>query len=293
MVAFGVRPGPRKERFGGGLGTLRRVSVDRLAELVAVLRAAPERTAVLLDIDGTLAPIAAHASDARVPDATRATLARLVERFALVACVSGRQALEARRIVGLDTLDYLGNHGLEALSPGVERPETLAEAADWAPRIRSFAVDALARHPDADALGVWIEDKGPIQALHWREATDEAAAERIVAAVAEAATADGLALHEGRKVLELRPPLRFDKGAAIRRLLADRTFAAALYAGDDHTDVDAFDGLRTLRDQGMIGRAVCVAVRDAETPAVVAASADAAVDGTDGLRHLLDALLQS
>lgn len=264
---------------------------DRLAELVAVLRQAPERSAVLLDIDGTLAPIAANATDARVPDATRATLAQLVERFALVACVSGRQAIEARRIVGLDQLDYLGNHGLESLSPGAAAPETLAAAAAWHPRVRAFAVGALDRHPEAAAAGLWIEDKGPIQALHWREAEDQDAAERIAAAIATAATEHGLALHHGRKVLELRPPLAFDKGSAIQRLLTDRSFASALYAGDDHTDVDAFRGLRALRDQGMIGSAVCVAVRDAETPDAVADAADAAVDGTDGLRRLLDALV--
>lgn len=266
---------------------------DRLEELAAVLRQAPERSAVLLDIDGTLAPITAHASAARVPDATRETLARLVERFALVACVSGRQAIQARRIVGLDTLTYVGNHGAESLRPGAEVAETLPDVAAWAPRVRAWAVRALSRHADAESTGVWIEDKGPIQALHWREAADPDAAERIVTAIATAAAESGLTLHHGRKVLELRPPLPFDKGSAIERLLTDRSFAAALYAGDDHTDVDAFRGLRALRDQGMIGRAICVAVRDAETPAAVAEAADAVVDGTEGLRVLLDAALRS
>jgi trehalose 6-phosphate phosphatase len=278
-------------RISSALGTLRRVIDDRLEELVAVLRQAPERSAVLLDIDGTLAPIAANATDARVPDATRATLAQLVDRFALVACVSGRQAVEARRIVGLDRLDYLGNHGLESLSPGADAPETLAEATAWHPRVRAFALAALDDHPEAAANGLWIEDKGPIQALHWRTVADQDAVERTVAAIATAATEHGLALHHGRKVLELRPPLAFDKGSAIERLLSGRTFAAGLYAGDDHTDVDAFAGLRALRDQGMIGTAVCVAVRDAETPDAVADAADVAVDGTEGLRRLLDALV--
>lgn len=266
---------------------------DRLEELAAVLRQAPERSAVLLDIDGTLAPITAHASGARVPDTTRETLARLVERFALVACVSGRQAIQARRIVGLDGLTYVGNHGAESLEPGAEAAEMLPDVAAWAPRVRAFAVRELSRHADAEAAGVWIEDKGPIQALHWREAADPDAAERIVAAISTEAVEDGLALHHGRKVLELRPPLPFDKGSAIERLLAGRSLAAALYAGDDHTDVDAFRGLRALRDQGMIGRAVCVAVRDAETPDVVADAADAVVDGTEGLRALLEAVLRS
>jgi trehalose 6-phosphate phosphatase len=267
------------------------VTDARLAELVAVLRHAPDRTAVLLDIDGTLAPIAAHATEARVPDATRATLARVAARYALVACVSGRRTIEARRIVGLDGLTFVGNHGAERLDPGADTAELLPGVGDWQPRVRSFAVDALEARPGAGAAGVWIEDKGPIQALHWRDAADEAAAERHVEAIAAAATAAGLALHRGRKVLELRPPLPFDKGRAIERLLGDRRFAAALYAGDDRTDLDAFRGLRALRDLGMIERTACVAVQDAESPEAVVDAADAAVAGTEGMRRLLDALV--
>ncbi len=263
----------------------------RLAELVAVVRRAPDRTAVLLDIDGTLAPITPHAAQARVPETTRDTLVRVVERYALVACVSGRRAEEARRIVGLDGLTYVGNHGAERLAPGAAAAELLPDVAAWQDRVRAFAVDALDRRPAASAAGAWIEDKGPIQALHWRDAADEAVAEREVEAIAAAAAADGLALHRGRKVLELRPPLPFDKGRAVERLLAGRTLAAALYAGDDRTDLDAFRGLRALRDQGIIERTACVAVRDAETPEAVADAADAAVAGTDGMRRLLDALV--
>lgn len=264
---------------------------DRLAQLVTRLRASPERSAVLLDIDGTLAPITAHATTAAVPTVTREVLAALVGRFGLVGCVSGRQALEARRIVGLDELVYVGNHGTELLRSGAAAPELLPEVAAWEPRVRRLAEGWLERHPEASAIGIWLEDKGPIQAIHWRGVADDAAAERVVEEIATAAVADGLALHRGRKVLELRPPLPFDKGSAIRRLLGDRTWVAALYVGDDHTDIDAFTGLRALRDQGIIGEAVCLAVRDDESPAAVAAAADAAVEGTDGVRRVLEDLL--
>ena len=86
--------------------------------LLAPLRADPARAAILTDVDGTLAPIAARAEQAAVPAAARAALARLSERYGLVGCVSGRQAEEARRLVGVDELAYAGNHGLELLLPG-------------------------------------------------------------------------------------------------------------------------------------------------------------------------------
>ena len=81
-------------------------------------RSEPEKAAVLLDIDGTLAPIVERPEDAAVPDETRAEVERLAGRYALVACISGRPAADARRMVGLDGVEYVGVHGLEG-HPGV------------------------------------------------------------------------------------------------------------------------------------------------------------------------------
>ncbi|HEY8502500.1 MAG TPA: trehalose-phosphatase, partial [Solirubrobacterales bacterium] len=87
-------------------------------EVLAPLRSEPGRTAILTDVDGTLAPIVERAEDAAVPAAAREALAALSERYALVGCISGRRADDARRLVGLDTLAYAGNHGLELWLPG-------------------------------------------------------------------------------------------------------------------------------------------------------------------------------
>ena len=90
----------------------------RVDALLAPLRAEPGASAVLCDIDGTLAPIVLDPDEAAVPDDTRAVLRDLARRYALVACITGRRALEARRIVGIDEIVYSGNHGLEYLAPG-------------------------------------------------------------------------------------------------------------------------------------------------------------------------------
>lgn len=265
---------------------------DRLDDLVAPLRAAPERFAVLLDVDGTLAPITRHASETAVPEVTKRLLVALAARYGLVACVSGRRAADAREIVGLDELAYVGNHGSELLRRGAATVETRPEVAEWEPRVRAIAERLLDERPVAAAAGIRLEDKGPIQALHWRGAADEAAAGRIAGELGDAAAAAGLALHEGRMVLELRPPVAFDKGAAIRWLLGDGDFRGGLYAGDDHTDLDAFAGLRELREAAIIEAAVCVAARDDESPAAVAEAADLVVAGPDGIRDLLQELLR-
>ncbi|MGZ5326694.1 MAG: trehalose-phosphatase, partial [Solirubrobacterales bacterium] len=93
-----------------------------LEQLLAPIRAQPERAAVLTDVDGTLAPIAPRPEEAQVPERARELLRELAGRYAVVGCLSGRRAVDARRMVGLDELSYSGNHGFELLSPGEPEP---------------------------------------------------------------------------------------------------------------------------------------------------------------------------
>lgn len=260
-----------------------------LVEALAALRADPARAGILLDIDGTLAPIVRHADDAHVPEPTRAQLIAVAKRYGVVGCISGRQAQVARRIVALGTIAYVGNHGSELLPPGGGEVEIDPEIAEHEPAVRRFAADAYT--PELQRLRVRTEDKQAIAGFHWRGAPDEAAAEEAIRAVAERAEAEGLYIHWGRKVLEVRPPVAIDKGRGVRRLVAGRGLAAALYVGDDQTDVDAFGGLHALVDEGELGTAVCVGVRSDETPPELEQAADVLVDGTDGVRELLTALL--
>ena len=95
---------------------------DARAALLEALRADPARTAILTDIDGTLAPIVERPEQAAVPERASRLLARLSELYGLVGCVSGRRAEDARRMVGVDSISYAGNHGLELLLPGDEAP---------------------------------------------------------------------------------------------------------------------------------------------------------------------------
>jgi trehalose 6-phosphate phosphatase len=253
------------------------------------LRAEPERAAVLTDVDGTLAPIVARASEAAVPAAAREALAALSERYGLVGCISGRRAEEARRLVGLDSLAYAGNHGLELLLPGDEAPRPDPSVAGKEGEASEFLVSL---EGTLEKLGLRIEDKGPIQALHWRGAPDEAAAEQRAKEVAEAATRAGLEPHWGRKVLELRPRGGGGKDAAVAALLADERLDRAIYAGDDRTDLDAFRRLRELREAGRLHAAICVGVLSAEGPAELEPESDVTVAGLDGWLTILNWLAQ-
>jgi len=264
------------------------MSAPDLTELTAPLRADPASAAVLCDIDGTLAPIVADPAAAAVPAAAKQLLTELASRYGLVACVSGRRASAARRMVGLDGLTYAGNHGLELLRPGDVSP-----ALDPALGHRGSAAASFANRLDwkhLDGCGLRLEDKGPIQAIHWRGAEDPELASDRAQRIAEQAAEQGLVPHFGRLVLELRPLATVDKGIAVRRLIGEGGATAALYGGDDRTDLDAFTALRELERDGSLAAGVCVGVASDEGPEEISSEADLVVDGPDGFLDVLRAL---
>ena len=261
-----------------------------LAELLGPLRRDPPDSAILTDVDGTIAPIEDSPGDASVPEATRELLRGLAQRYALVACLSGRRALDARRVVGLDELAYSGNHGFELLLPGDAevRPDPSLDGHEKdAPRF----VDGL-DPAELQRAGLRIEDKGAIVALHWRGAPNAADAESLVQEIASEAEWEGLVTHRGRKVLEIRPNVAINKGVAVAALIPARPIAHALYGGDDRTDVDAFAALRTLHEDGELETAVCIAVASDESPPEVSEAADLTVPGHEGYVGVLEALAE-
>ena len=232
-------------------------------DLLAPLAEAPGRSALIFDVDGTLAPIAPRPELAVVPDDTKAELRRLVSRYELLACLSGRAGADARRLVAVDGIEYVGNHGLDL------HPEAEALAAEMG-RFR-------------DSIALPVEDKGVTLAYHYRDAQDEEAARAQLELVAERARAVGLDVRWGRKVLEIRPRVEADKGTAVRALVERSGVTRALYAGDDTTDLDAFRGLGEAR----LDHAVRIAVASAEGPPDLQQIADIVVSGPAELLGLL------
>ena len=228
--------------------------VDQIAEQ-------PGKTGLLFDVDGTLAPIVDRPEDASVPEQTRAVLRKLATRYALVGCISGRPEDDARRIVGVNSLVYVGEHGL-GLDP---------RAGEWRAQLEEVVAGA-------DRSAEW---KTFSVAFHYRSAKDEQAAIAELRRIMDRALELGLRARWGRKVLEILPPVDVDKGTAVRALLADRGLRRGLYAGDDATDLDAFHGLDGLE------LAVRVAVVSEEGPGELASAADAVVNGTEELVELL------
>ena len=257
---------------------------------VSVFAAAPRAGALLCDIDGTISAIAARPGDATVSQPFRDVLATLTKQLGLVAFVTGRTLEDGRRLIPLDGAAYVGTHGLEVMAPG-GLILTEPQAERYIAEVQEVAA-AAARDLDCEALGVVLEDKRTVLAVHYRLATDAARTRHeILTKVVEPARRRGLAISSGHFLFEVRPPLPFNKGTATRRLLADGDYRAAMFCGDDLTDVTGF---KTLHDWAAhdARRAACaVAAVTAETPRPVIDEADVLVRATPGVYEVLTRLL--
>ncbi len=196
-----------------------------------------------------------------------------MERFRLVAVVSGRRSEEVARLLDVAGVHAEGLYGLRGSAP------------ELAPAAMREAEAAAGRVP-----GAWVEDKGVSIAVHYRQAPDPTfARSRLRAALEPVASRAGLELVEGKMVFEFVPADRSMKGGAVERLVAEHGLSAALFAGDDVADLDAFVALDRMSARGLI--AVKVAVGGEETPSALLTAADLVVDGPEGLVGLLRQLI--
>jgi len=241
---------------------------------------------ILSDIDGTLSAIAPRPEEAYVPDSVRELLAKLSEAGVRIGLITGRPLAEAQRRVGLETAAYAGNHGLEMAF------DSKAESAPGAAKYFGQAQAVIAYFEKLPLPGVRIENKGPIVALHYRQSPDpDASRKAILAAVAATPPAGAFRLHEGKKIVELRPPLPVSKGTAAETMVRRLGLRSVIALGDDMTDVDMFEAVGRLRDEGRI-QGARIAVEAAETPQAVFAAADYRVEGVEGVERLLVSLLK-
>jgi trehalose 6-phosphate phosphatase len=253
--------------------------------VVTAIRADLAHALVAVDFDGTLAPIVPNPVDSRpVPGAVTA-LRRLIQGGAAVAIITGRNARTVVDLGGLDAVPGLrvsGLYGAEEWQDGhLDEPDEPPQLA----KVRSRLPGVLAA-AGADPA-VWTEDKRLSLVVHARRAADPAAAlARLTGPVTALATELGLEVHPGRDVLEIRLP-GYDKGGALRRLVAETSAGRLVFIGDDVGDLPAFDVVAQLRASGL--PAWSVAVRSAEAPSV-AAAADVAVNGPDEVVELLAAI---
>ncbi len=241
------------------------------APLDAFVRTAAS-AGVLLDVDGTLSPIVERPELARLVSGTNTVLARLVDRYRVVAVISGRTHEQLERLVDARGVRLVGSYGL---APGSVPADVIS------------AVFAVADQVE----GAWMELKGATIAVHYRATPDAITAGRTLEQRMSAlAVSTEMALVSGKHVVELVPAGFPLKEGAVDRIIDDDGLRAAMYAGDDIADLLAFEALDRARANGRLEHVVKVAVRTAETPEDLVAAADIVVEGSSEMVELLATL---
>jgi trehalose 6-phosphate phosphatase len=241
----------------------------------------PSSVAILTDIDGTLAPIVPTPDMSEVSEELRGLLRKLSEKYLLVAGISGRKTRDALDLIGLNEIVYFGNHGFEILRDG--EVEVIPDALPYFERVQELERRAK---EELAPLGAFVEEKGITASVHYRNVPPEVG-ERSVQFVKAEGERLGLRITVGRGVVEARPPIRADKGTAVRALVEEYRPKRAMFLGDDTTDLDAFRELAALREDGTLEEILRVGVRSEEGPPEIVNEADLVVDSVGGVGEVL------
>ena len=215
-------------------------ALDSYGQLIGVV--AGRTPFVCLDFDGTLSEIVSDPDAATLVDGAATALEQLAAQCP-VAILSGRDLADIRNRVGLPGIWYAGSHGFELIGPdGSHHHNDAAIAA--VPVLENAAAEL--RDELTSIPGVRVEHKRFAVAVHYRNASGDRVGE-IIAITHRSGQRHGLRVTGGRKVVELRPDIDWDKGTAlawIRDLIHQEGRVLPIYVGDDLTDEDAFDAIR-------------------------------------------------
>ena len=259
---------------------------DEIWQRVEAWRRDPGSSAILTDIDGTLAPIVPTPDMSEISEELKEYLRRSSEEYLLLAGISGRGTEDALALVGLADIVYFGNHGFEILRDG--EVEVVPEAVPYREKVEEL--ERRARE-ELEPLGAFIEDKGITASVHFRNVPPEVG-EKCVEFVKAEGERLGLRITVGRGVIEARPPIRADTGTAVRARVDEYEPKRAMFIGDDTTDLDAFRELAELRKEGRLEEILRVGVSSEEGPPEIISEADLVVEDVEGVEELLQALLK-
>eukprot|EP00899_Mesostigma_viride_P004742 jgi/Mesvir1/14269/Mv09700-RA.1 len=218
--------------------------------------------AVFLDYDGTLSPIVENPDMAFMSDEMRSAVRQVASQFP-TAIVSGRGREKVANFVQLEELFYAGSHGMDIAGPLPETVSLWNQMPSMGPAVRfqpaleyAAIADSACSHLRSRLRhipGAYVEHNVYCLSVHLRQ-VDPRYWEEMRQAVADViAASDGvLRGMTGRKVLEVRPNISWNKGMALEFLLessglSSRDDVTCIYLGDDRTDEDAF---RVLADKG-------------------------------------------
>ena len=246
---------------------------------------------LVFDIDGTLSPIAPTPDEAQLYPGVASLLEQARER-AHVAIMTGRALDDGAAMVNVDDITYIGSHGLE-WSDGLPASHPVRVAPEaFAYLEPGKALLDLAERDLATLPGIIVERKCIGGTIHYRLCPDPEQARRaILSLLEEPARRANMRLDEEKRAIGVRTPLDINKGQALLWFMLRFGLRGMLFAGDDHTDLDAILEIERLRQHGMA--ALAIAVQHNDTPRELIAHADITVHGVAGMVELLRKIVAS
>lgn len=237
---------------------------------------------LITDIDGTISKTAPTPQQAKVSPLCRRYLSYLCRRLALVAAISGRPAVEAKNMVGIEGMVYIGNHGLERWAEG--HSELTKDAQDY-PKIIKAAIKELT--PLLSREGISIENKGVTASIHYRLCPDPQSAERHILTVVKASPQTRrLRIIQERMAIDLLPPVKANKGTAILNLIQEYNLRGGIYLGDDLTDIDAFRAIHTA-SRNLDSQGFAIGIISQEMPEKLVTEVDFTLNGVNDVERFL------
>ncbi|MGH2509411.1 MAG: trehalose-phosphatase [Ktedonobacteraceae bacterium] len=247
-------------------------------------------TGLVFDIDGTLSPIAPTPDKAKLYPGV-AGLLKQAQKYTHVAILTGRAIESGAAMVNVDGATYIGSHGLEWSSglPASHAVEILPEALGYIEPGKCLL--DLAEQQLTGIPGLLVERKRIGGAIHYRLCSNpEQVRHTIFTLLGEPARQVNMRLSEGKKVVEIRPPLAVDKGQSLRRLVQQLGLHSVVFAGDDRTDLDAVLEIARLKQEGVL--ALSIVVQHTDTLPALLENADMIVQEVEGMVDLLRQIVE-
>lgn len=266
---------------------------ENLEQLLDPFRSARDLSVVGLDNDGVLSPIVDRSEDARIPVETRGVLRALtVAGYREVAVVTGRNALDARGMIGVPEILVMGLHGGELLRAGETVPILDPRLEEWIPRTQELMAGLAELSELWARFDIRLENKGPFGALHWRGSHREDDADAVAKLAELVGQAKGFKTRHAMLTLEFIPAVEVNKKTAMRWLVLQTGARLGLFAGDGLTDVAGFQALDELKAAGTLDYILKIGVNPpgGEAPAEVSENADVMVEGTEQMLEVLKML---
>ncbi len=240
---------------------------------------------LFLDYDGTLTPIVSKPHLARLSSSRRAKLKKLARNKNIkIAIVTGRSQENVKSMVKIPGIHYIGNHGFR-IDRWVHPKARIAKK-----HIKKI-LEQLKKKLNK-IKGIIYEDKGFTASVHYRLVKTSASGREVMSnvdrvfevfneIVSPYLRKKKVKVTYGKKILELRPPVSWDKGKAVLQLLnkSKNKRYFPIYIGDDTTDEDAFAALSGR------GQTICVGKR-------VGTNAKMCLDSIEAVYRFFDTLLE-